>query len=198
MIGIVDLGCGNLASLENALAALAVPSRRVLAPELLDGLDRLILPGVGHFGHAASRLAATGLKDALRRSVARGTKVLGICLGMQLLLEGSDEAPEAAGLGLLPGRCLPLVPGPGVKVPHMGWSRVELAPSGRVGAAYFVHSYALPEVPPGVAVDWVGIARHGAPFVAALGVGPLAGCQFHPERSGPWGLAFLKEVLSWS
>jgi imidazole glycerol phosphate synthase glutamine amidotransferase subunit len=198
MIGIVDLGCGNLWNLENALAALRLPARRVTTPEQLAGLDRLILPGVGHFGHAAARLDATGLAAGIRDTARRGTPTLGICLGMQLLLEGSEEAPEAAGLGLLPGRCRALEPTPGLKVPNMGWSRVELSPSRRVGAAYFVHSYALPALPDGVAADWVATATHGVPFVAGLRVGRLAGCQFHPERSGAWGLAFLGEVLSWS
>jgi len=198
MIGVVDLGCGNLRSLENALAVLSLPSRRVAAAAEIAGFEALILPGVGHFGHAAARLAETGLDAALTAAVGAGRRLLGICLGMQLLLEGSDEAPLARGLGLLPGRAAVLPAAPGVKVPHMGWSRVDVVPSGRIGAAYFVHSYALPAVPAGVRPDWVATARHGVPFVAALGVGPLAGCQFHPERSGRWGLGFLQEVLSWS
>jgi imidazole glycerol-phosphate synthase subunit HisH len=198
MIGIVDLGCGNLRSLENALTALSLPARRVVEPGELAGCDRLVLPGVGHFGHAAGRLAATGLDAALIAAARAGTPLVGICLGMQLLLEGSEEAPGATGLELLPGRCRLLPASPGVKVPHMGWNRVTFSPSGAAGAAYFVHSYALPAVPDGVRPGWVAIATHGIDFVAALRVGAVAGCQFHPERSGRWGLSFLQEVLTWS
>lgn len=190
MIGILEYGCGNLASLENALEVLGFAHQRVGTPKALTACDRLILPGVGHFGHAMSNLRERGLEAALK---AWDRPLLGICLGMQLLFEGSEEAPEAAGLGLLPGRFTRFTD-PALKVPHMGWS--DLVFQAQKGAVYFVHGYRLegwsgPEAELGTAV-------HGAPFVAAFRCGRLGGFQFHPEKSGEVGLALLKEALTWS
>jgi imidazole glycerol-phosphate synthase len=199
VIGLLDYGCGNLGSLENALAFLGLPCRRVAEPAGLAAVDRLILPGVGHFGHAMARLGTSGLEGPLRAWAGGGRPLLGICLGMQLLFEGSEEAPGLAGLGLLPGRFTAFTD-PALKVPHMGWSPVAFgggSPSPLDGTAYFVHSYRLPAwvgPPP----ERLGLARYGGPFVAAFQAGNLAGCQFHPEKSGDWGLACLGEALAWS
>jgi len=192
LIGIVDYGCGNLKSLENALEALGLPSRRLSAPEELLAADRLILPGVGNFGHAGQRLDRLG--EALRERAARGGPILGICLGMQLLFQGSLEAPGVPGLGLLEGRCERFT-GPGLKVPHMGWSAVAFGD--RSLAAYFVHSYYVPGWPGGRPAETLGLATYGRPFLAAFRSGNLAGFQFHPEKSGTQGLALLKEALQW-
>ena len=194
MIGILDYGCGNLRSLENALEALGLENRRVATAEAIEAVDRLILPGVGHFGHAMTHLRQRDLEDALKGFVASGYPLLGICLGMQLLFEGSAEAPEMPGLRLLPGR-FEAFADPALKVPHMGWSSVDFG--GRTGAAYFVHSYFLPAWPESTPCENLGLAQYGRPFVAAFRSGNLAGCQFHPEKSGAWGLGLLKEMLTW-
>lgn len=194
VVGVADYGCGNLRNLENALQATGFSPRRVGTPEGLLGLERVVLPGVGHFGHAAAGLSRTGLDAALRYFVATGGKILGICLGMQLLFQGSEEAPKARGISLLPGRFTAL-PAPGLKIPHMGWNTVAFT-GGERAAAYFVHSYCLPAWG-GPRPEWLGWSQYGAPFVSAFRTGPLTGCQFHPERSGDWGLGWLKEVLTW-
>ena len=195
MIGIVDYGCGNLKSLENALEHLGLRSRRVgTAREILDA-ERLILPGVGNFGHAAQELARRGLDGPLKARAAGNGPILGICLGMQLLFEGSEEAPGSPGLGLLEGRC-ELFTDPALKVPHMGWS--ALAFGERSLAVYFVHSYFVPRWPEGRSCQTLGTAQYGRPFLAAFRSGALAGFQFHPEKSGTQGLALLKEALTWS
>ncbi|BDU71717.1 imidazole glycerol phosphate synthase subunit HisH [Mesoterricola silvestris] len=194
MIGIVDYGCGNLRSLENALEFLGLESRRVSAREDVLAMDRLILPGVGNFGHAGAELARRGLGASLRERAGLGRPLLGICLGMQLLFEGSEEAPETEGLGLLPGRS-ELFADPALKVPHMGWSAVEFGELS--GAAYFVHSYFLPGLS-GDRPAQVATARYGRPFLAGFRSGSLAGFQFHPEKSGAYGLNLLKEALAWS
>ncbi len=224
MIGILEYGCGNLRSLENALEALGLEGRRVATPEAIDAADRLILPGVGHFGHAMSQLRNRDLESAVKAFAASGRPLLGICLGMQVLFEGSDEAPNVPGLGLLPGRFEPFTD-PALKVPHMGWSSVDFAdrallpglrpgntwgskgghrerseqavPPLQNGTAYFVHSYFLPQWPDNTPRQCLGLARYGRPFVAAFRSGNLAGCQFHPEKSGPWGLVLLKEMTTW-
>lgn len=195
MIGIVDYGCGNLRSLENALAALGHASRRLTeAGDVLDA-QRVILPGVGNYGHAGAELARRGLASAVRERAQAGGPLLGICLGMQLLFEGSEEAPETPGLGLLEGRCVRFRD-EALKVPHMGWNTVDLG--GRTVAAYFVHSYYLPAFPRGRAAQVLGTTRYGVPFLSAFRSGTLAGFQFHPEKSGAPGLALLDEALRWS
>lgn len=193
MIGIVDCGCGNLRSLESALDRLGLAWKRVEAPGDLGSLERVILPGVGHFGAAMAELRGRGLDQALRDRAASGAPLLGICLGMQLLFEGSEEAPGIPGLGLLPGR-FEAFRDPVLKVPHMGWNSVEWA--ARPGSAYFVHSFFLREWT-GPASPELGWSRHGLPFIAAFRCGALSGFQFHPEKSSDWGLALLKEALTW-
>jgi len=194
VIGILDYGCGNLRSLENALDALGMASRRVSRPSELAGLDRLILPGVGHFGHAMGELRTRNLVDAVKAFAAQNRPLLGICLGMQVLFEGSEEAPGVPGLGLVPGHCVAFADA-SLKMPHMGWSTLDFGE--RSGAAYFVHSYCLPAWNEGTPRPLLGTAWHGQLFVAAFRSGNLAGCQFHPEKSGVWGLALLKEMVTW-
>jgi imidazole glycerol phosphate synthase glutamine amidotransferase subunit len=194
-IGIVDYGCGNLKSLENALEALGLTSRRVATAAEVLAVDRLILPGVGHFGHACTELDSRGLAGPLKTRAAQGGPTLGICLGMQLLFEGSSEAPGRPGLGLVAGSC-ERFEDPALKVPHMGWSAVAFGD--RTLAAYFVHSYFVPRWPEGRHAEALGITQYGRPFVAAFRSGALSGFQFHPEKSGTQGLALLKEALAWS
>lgn len=195
MIGIVDYGCGNLRSLQSALEQADLASRRVRTAAELAGLSRIILPGVGHFGHARQRLQEAGLDIALKNYAREGGFILGICLGMQLLGCGSAEAPAIPGLGLLPVRCQAF-PRLGQKIPHTGWNQVRFLPSGASWDAYFVHSYLIPRWPEGLPAEWIASTGYSVPFLSAFRSGTLAGCQFHPEKSGPRGLAFLKEVLT--
>lgn len=193
MITLIDYGAGNLASLESALARLGFAFQRAATPAL-DAGGLLLLPGVGHFGAAKRRLQETGWWEALPER-AQARPLLGICLGLQLLSEGSEEAGET-GLGLLHGTSKRL--GPGVKVPHMGWSRVRESAAhpafqGADGAwLYFIHSYALDTSP-----DTLLAGEHGRAFTAAAGRGSVLGFQPHPEKSGADGLRLLKRTLTW-
>lgn len=190
MITILDYGAGNLASLEGALARLGLTSARAATPGD-DAGGILLLPGVGHFGTAKRALQASGWWDALP-DLARRRPLLGICLGLQLLCEGSEEAGEE-GLGLLRGAARKL--GPGVKVPHMGWSRVSTVRPEAVKAdgtwLYFVHSFALDLSP-----DTRLSATHGRTFTAMAGRGRVLGIQAHPEKSGAGGLRLLHKLLA--
>ena len=193
MITLLDYGAGNLASLEGALSRLGLAFQRAASPKE-DAGGLLLLPGVGHFGAAKRRLQDSGWWDALP-ALTQKRPLLGICLGLHLLAEGSDEADEA-GLGLLRGTARKL--GPGVKVPHMGWSRVHAtAPHPAMREAegawlYFIHSYALETGP-----DTRLTAEHGRAFTAAAGRDRVFGFQPHPEKSGADGLRLLKQTLTW-
>jgi imidazole glycerol phosphate synthase glutamine amidotransferase subunit len=196
MITVLDYGGGNLASLEGALEAFGLPFRRAATPA--EALDQgvLVLPGDGHFASAKAGLAAAGWWAALPRLVAAGRPLLGICVGMQLLAEDSEEAPGNPGLGLLPGRVRRL--GPGVKVPHMGWSRIRTAAPHPAFEGldtawlYFVHGYALD-----VTDATVCTADHGRAFAAVAGRGRVLGFQPHPEKSGREGREMLRRAIQW-
>ena len=188
MIAVIDYGAGNLRSVANALQYLGAGHRLACSPAELDGAEAILLPGVGHFGQMVGALQATGLMAALRRCLTAGTPYLGICLGMQALYESSEEAPGAPGLGLLRGRVLRFPVSHSEKVPHMGWTAVE--PSGQ--RYYFAHSYYLPAGAEGVAAT----ARHGLELAAIIRRGNLYGTQFHLEKSGPAGLALLKDWVT--
>ncbi len=196
MITLIDYGAGNLASLEGALDRLGLEYVRAERPDQGAEAGPLVLPGVGHFETAQKALRERGWWLEIPGLVADGRPLLGICLGLQLLAEGSEEAPKATGLGLVPGIVRRL--GPGVKVPHMGWSQVEQRcphpglPDPKGGWLYFVHSYAL-EPGPGT----VYTARHGRVFSAVEARGRVMGFQPHPEKSGAVGLKLLQAALAW-
>jgi imidazole glycerol phosphate synthase glutamine amidotransferase subunit len=196
MITVLDYGGGNLASLEGALEAFGLPFRRAASPAEAAPEGVLVLPGDGHFATAKSGLVDSGWWAAIPALVAAGRPLLGICVGLQLLAEGSEEAPGEAGLGLLPGQVRRL--GPGVKVPHMGWSKVRAAaphPAFEgLGEAwlYFVHGYALDVTP-----ATLYTAEHGRAFAAIAGRGRILGFQPHPEKSGREGRAMLRRALAW-
>lgn len=190
---LVDSGGANLGSVRYALERLGVQAEVSGDPAVISAADRVILPGVGAAGPGMARLRELGLVEVLR---GLRQPLLGICLGMQLLFEGSDEQDETC-LGLLPGRVRRLAGGPGLRVPHMGWNRLEplresvLMRGIPAGAqAYFVHGY-------GAAVDEHCVARcvHGQPLAAVVQRGNVAGAQFHPERSGPVGARLLANFL---
>jgi imidazole glycerol phosphate synthase glutamine amidotransferase subunit len=196
---VVDYGAGNLVSIEQALTTVGADVSIAHDPSGLDGADALVVPGVGAAGPAMERLATAGLVEPIRDWIAAGRPFLGICLGLQLLFDGSDE-DGARTLGILAGRTTRLVDAP--TLPHIGWNQVERVRdhplfAGIAPAAdfYFVHSYAgSPDGPE--AVD-ATLARttHGGSFVSAVARGALLGVQFHPERSGTDGLRLLANLV---
>jgi glutamine amidotransferase len=194
VIAVLDYGIGNLRSAEKALQHLGAEAELVGDPDRARTADAFVLPGVGAFGRCMEALVASGLDDVAREAVAAGRPFLGICVGMQLLYEGSEEDPGVAGLGLLPGTVARLPAG--VKHPQMQWNRLVSAAAspmldglgGTDGGAwmYFVHSFAPPAGP-----DVVATCDYGGTVTAAVARGSLWATQFHPEKSGPDGLALL-------
>lgn len=193
---VADLGSGNLRSVEKALAAVGAAVRVSADPDAIAGADRLVVPGQGAFGACAVALNRGGgaLRQALKAFAASGRPYFGICIGMQLLFETSEENPDAEGLGVLPGRVRRFADRPGLKIPHMGWNQTRRGPAAPDGVPdgafyYFVHSY-VPE--PARPEDVALTSEHGAPFCAAVARGPLFATQFHPEKSQAAGLALLR------
>jgi imidazole glycerol-phosphate synthase subunit HisH len=191
VIALIDYKAGNLTSVRKALASVGagvfVPER----PDDLGAAHGVIVPGVGHFG--ATRALDLPWIEAILALVGEGRPLLGICLGMQWLFEGSDEAPDCPGLGILAGRCHRLGGGD-VKVPHVGWNSLAIqrdapildgVPTG--AQVYFTHSYVVP-----VTTDAVAVTEHGESFAAIVQHGQVAGVQFHPEKSGDVGLQILR------
>ena len=192
MIGIVDYGAGNLRSVANALDRVGAQFAVCRTSEDLKLVDKVVLPGVGHFAAAAGHLAQTGLISALRDWGRERRPMLGICLGMQLLFEESEESPSTPGLGLLSGRVVRLQ---SRRVPHMGWNNVRvtdgcLTASEAVGEHYyFAHSYIAAPSDLAVVSGWA--TNDGVRFPAIVQDGRLSGVQFHPEKSGEAGLRLL-------
>jgi imidazole glycerol phosphate synthase glutamine amidotransferase subunit len=195
MIALLDYGAGNLRSVQNALDQINAQYEVVRDAAGLNRASRIILPGVGHFGQMMRVLQELCLREALLQRIQAGVPFLGICLGLQALFERSTEAPEAAGLGLFPGSVKRFAAG--ARVPHMGWNNVRAAPSSRLfdpGLAepylYFAHSYFVP-----VCDGATATCTYGEPFVAAFERDNIFGVQFHPEKSGPIGLAILQRFV---
>ena len=193
-LALLDYGMGNMRSAEKALEHLGAEVDRTTDTALASRADGLVLPGDGAFPRAARRVRELGFDVLVAERLAAGVPVLGICVGMQLLFEGSDELGGAEGLGVLPGRVVAL-DAPGLRVPHIGWSAVRWERAAALTAGlpqptpmYHVHSFAPV---PGRAEDVVGTAEHGARFASVVEHGRLAGTQFHPEKSGPDGLRLL-------
>ena len=195
MVGILDYGVGNLFSLASSFRCIGQEAFVSADPRRLEQADRLVLPGVGAFQDAAAKLRASGLDGFLCRQAAQGKPLLGICLGMQLLFQESLEYGCHQGLGLLSGRVVAMegrLP-PGLKIPHMGWNRLEVS-RGRLlegldGAyVYFVHSYFAQGCDDALAA----VADYGIPVTAAVEKDHIFGCQFHPEKSGTVGLTILE------
>jgi glutamine amidotransferase len=199
--GILDYDAGNLTSVQNALDHLG--ERWVLSgsPSVLAVADRLIVPGDGHAATCMENLHVRGLDDLLKEFLRRSRPVFGICVGSQIVLERSAEGPTEC-LGLVPGECLRLPGGPGLKVPHMGWNTVTFptpdhplvagVPSG--SSFYFVHSYYTRPAP---SVELLGTTGHGLEFAVGFVHESLATWQFHPEKSGPVGLQLVANFLKW-
>ncbi|MGC7873038.1 imidazole glycerol phosphate synthase subunit HisH [Desulfosporosinus sp. SYSU MS00001] len=193
MIGIVDYGRGNLRSVEKALEKVGFEAMIMTAPQDLQNVDGVILPGVGAFADAMDALKRGEWIEPIIEFARSGRPFLGICLGMQVLFEVGEEHGEHAGLGLLSGRVVKFPTGR--KVPHMGWNSVSLLQPSRLleeipneSFFYFVHSfYALPEN----SQDILGTSDYGVVFPAIVGKENVWGAQFHPEKSSPWGLQLL-------
>jgi glutamine amidotransferase len=193
MLAIVDSGGANIASVRFALERLGVQSELTADPAVIRGADRVILPGVGSAQEGMKRLQAKGLVDCVR---GLQQPVLGICLGMQLLFDASEEGSTPS-LGLIPGKVAILPESPGITVPHMGWNTLDFKSASPLlrgfDAAtrfYFVHSFAGP-----VNEFTVASCTHGTAFAAVVRRGNFWGAQFHPERSGAAGAQFLKNFL---
>ena len=196
MIAIIDSGGANIASVTFALERCGATATLTTDAEMIASADKVILPGVGAAPVAMAQLQKAGLVDCIRGLTQ---PVLGICLGMQLLFERSEEG-DAALLGLIPGTVGAFQPAPGLSIPHMGWNR--LLPTAGAAAnpllkgiddgahVYFVHSYFAP-----VSGDTVAACRYGADFTALVAHGNFMGAQFHPERSGPIGARILQNFL---
>jgi imidazole glycerol-phosphate synthase subunit HisH len=190
---VLDYGMGNLRSVEKALEHVGARATIGADPEAIAAADGLVLPGVGAFPRAMERIRATGLDALIAERAAAGTPILGICLGLQLLFERSDELGGADGLGLLPGAVTAL-DAPGLKVPHIGWEPVGWEHDSRLVAGidsgtpfYFVHSFAVRPA----AADTLGSAEYGERFACAAERDNVFGVQFHPEKSSAAGLALL-------
>jgi len=199
-IAVVDYGAGNLVSIDQALRVAGADVVLARAEADLDGADALVVPGVGAARPAMARLRRHGLVEPIRRWIAADRPFLGICLGMQLLFDGSDE-DGALTLGVLPGRTVRLVDAP--RLPHIGWNAVRRRRPHALFAGvatdapfYFVHSYAPVPAGPASADVALAVTDHGADFVSAVACGRLAGVQFHPERSGRDGLVVLANFVS--
>lgn len=200
MLAIVDYGVGNLFSLTCSLKAIGVHAEVTGDEAILARADRVILPGVGAFGDAADALHASGLDRTVLREAGLGKPLLGICLGMQLLLDYSTEYGRHRGLGLIPGSVQPIRPvvPPEYKVPHMGWNTLHFARGRPVSplfryirqgdSVYFVHSYAGMDCE----AHTIATAEYGPELTAAVARDNVYGVQFHPEKSGPVGLNILK------
>jgi len=193
MLALIDYGAGNLTSVRKALGAIDASFFTPSAPADLGGAAGIVVPGVGHFG--ATDALDGAWRAAILDAVGSGVPLLGICLGLQYLFSGSEEAPEILGLALLPGMC-GLLPAT-LKVPHVGWNSLDVVRPSRIleGIAdgtqvYFTHSYAAP-----VTADCVATATHSSTFAAVVERDHIAGVQFHPEKSGDAGLRVLRNFL---
>ena len=207
MITLIDYGIGNMRSLAKAFAAAGLEVERTDDPARIEAAERLVLPGVGAFAACADAIRARGLWDLVLERAGAGVPLLGVCVGMQLLFESSEEGPgDAPGLGLLPGRVVRFpagleAEGRRLKVPHMGWNELvgrrahAVVPAAESAWAYFVHSYHAAPADPS---DVLATVAYGVEVPAVVGRGAVVGAQFHPEKSGRVGLEMLRRFAAWS
>lgn len=207
MIALIDYGISNLRSVQKAFEHLGTEVTLVDTPDRLAQAERLILPGVGAFPAGMKGLQARGLVEPIKQAVREGRPLIGICLGMQLLFDSSDEMGETEGLGLLPGEVTRIKvqdagsrPPSVLKIPHMGWNQLERVSDHSLvhdlvsgSYAYFVHSYAVYPDQPDIVL---ATTDYGGPFASIVGHGNVCGLQFHPEKSQAVGLRLLRNFLS--
>lgn len=196
MIGIIDYDAGNIRSVEKAFAYLGEQTVVSRDPSVLMKADKVVLPGVGSFGDAMGNLHKYGLVPVIHDMVNSGKPLLGICLGLQLLFESSEETPGVEGLGILKGRILNIPPAPSLKIPHMGWNSLHLQNHGRIFRdipedtyVYFVHSYYLHAEEPEIVK---AVTDYSTEIHASVEKGNVFACQFHPEKSSRYGLKILE------
>ncbi|SDF35585.1 imidazole glycerol phosphate synthase subunit HisH [Sporolituus thermophilus] len=194
MIAIIDYGMGNLHSAAKAFVRLGAEVTVTDRPEVIAAAAKVVLPGVGAFGDCMRNLHRAGLVDVIRDVIARGVPFLGICVGLQMLFEGSEEDPDVPGLGVFPGMVRRLT-APGLKVPHMGWNSLELKQFSPLfqnlpdpAYVYFVHSYHAAAAEASLVT---AVTEYGGTVTAAVGRGNVQAVQFHPEKSGAVGLSIL-------
>lgn len=201
MIGVIDYDRGNLRSVTKALEAVGAPVRLVSTPHEMDACTALVLPGVGSFGDASATLQARGLWEPIKAWIAADRPFLGICLGYQLLFEGSEESQGVPGLNVFAGQVVRFTPTPGIKVPHMGWNQITPGPAASAlwsripagASVYFVHSF-YPQ-PVDASLSSAVCDYAGVEFAAAIARGNLMATQFHPEKSQGAGLAILRSFV---
>ena len=196
MIGIIDYDAGNIRSVEKALSYLGEKTVVSRNPETLKNADKVILPGVGSFGQAMENLHRYEFVPVIQDMIKEGKPFLGICLGLQLLFESSEESPGVEGLGILKGKILKIPSSPGLKIPHMGWNSLQLQNNGRLYRnipqdtyVYFVHSYYLQAREPEIVK---AVTEYSTEIHASVEKDNVFACQFHPEKSGKYGLEILK------
>ena len=198
MLAIIDYGFGNLRSAQKAFESLGAQAVITDDERVIRSADHVMLPGVGAFRDAIARLRETGLDRTVKEVADAGTPLLGVCLGMQLMFEHSEENGHYDGLGLLPGT-VTRFPEMGLKVPHMGWNSIQVRPcslfrENEQPFVYFVHSYCMADIDPAFTL---ATAEYGIPFTAAAGRDNIVATQFHPEKSGDAGLEMLRRFLAW-
>ncbi len=200
MIAIIDYDAGNLCSVVNAFEHLGVKTVVTRDKDEILSAKKVILPGVGAFGDAMENLNRFGLTDVVKETAFGGKPFLGICLGMQLLFEGSEETPGVKGLSILKGKILRIPASTGLKIPHMGWNSLETCGkatlfegTGSDPFVYFVHSYYLKAEDEG---DVAACTEYGVKIHASVEHGNIFGCQFHPEKSGKTGLKILENFAA--
>ena len=196
MIGIIDYDAGNIRSVEKAFAHLGEQTVVSRDPKVLMDADKVVLPGVGSFGDAMGNLHKYGLVPVIHDMVNSGKPFLGICLGLQLLFESSEETPGVEGLGILKGRILRIPPAPSLKIPYMGWNSLHLQNNGRLFRdipedtyVYFVHSYYLHAEEPEIVK---AVTDYSTEIHASVEKDNVFACQFHPEKSSRYGLKILE------
>ena len=200
MTAIIDYDAGNIRSVEKALQALGEEAVVTRDREIILKADRVILPGVGAFGDAMEKLHRYGLEEVIHEVVANKTPFLGICLGLQLMFERSEESKGVEGLGILKGEILRIPDKPGLKIPHIGWNSVSYPNQGRLfkgipenSYVYFVHSYYLKAAEDNIVT---AAAEYGTTIHASVEKGNIFACQFHPEKSSEVGLTILKNFIA--